>query len=675
MRLGTMQSNPAGAPRRASDRNLLACAGPGNLVSTDIFDTILLRRPVSERRRMSMIARVFVSRVSTDIDGPTAAIVRRARWEAQHSAYKELDTSGRRGEVRIEDILERQVILLGLPRDHIAELIRAELLVEQKLLHPNRALIGRLEELRGRGVRVIGISDTSLSASHLQSLMEAVIGRNVLDRLYTSADLQLTKRSGEIFTAVLREEATPFSDLIHIGDDRHADVRMPRKLGAACLHLPRSSRHVALRRLDGTLFEALRRRSEFPKAPRRNDGRTDYLRRFGERTLGPIVAEFCMRLWLYLSTASTSEQTTVAFCARGGLNMRVAFEAFMRSTGLPLDMRRSDLMISRVVAARAAILAESAAASDELAREFSGATMADTARAVAAIDDIFGPEWNTSFEAQGFFKLLRGTAAGRRVRQMLEEQDELFVSHLRHCIGKAKRIILCDTGLYGSTLRLLQAGHPEFEWECVLFARCNYKGFDASHFARTAGLSVDKDGYNPFEPRTSVLRYWHLIEALFEPRLPSVRFFTWHDGIAQSNLEQAGWREILETERSPALSGVIAYLDALDSKDWFRRLASDTDLAWPTIHAALIFPDAIGSAALRVVDRSRDFGRDEVVHSPDAAPATSLVKRMGQARTALWKEGAVALMFPALRWPLQLGIESAYCARSACRLMKRWMRW
>ena len=43
---------------------------------------------------------------------------------------------------------------------------------------------------------------------------------------------------------------------------------------------------------------------------------------FGQRTLGPVIAEFCLRLWAFEQFLPRDE-AVLLFCARGGLRLNV----------------------------------------------------------------------------------------------------------------------------------------------------------------------------------------------------------------------------------------------------------------------------------------------------------------------------------------------------------------
>src|ERR1700722_9364808 len=103
---------------------------------------------------------------------------------------------------------------------------------------------------------------------------------------------------------------------------------------------------------------------------------------FGKAAFGPIFAEFALRLWLFLQSLEEPDDTCILFCARGGLRLQFVFDRFLRRTGLVCPVTANPLMVSRLIAARPALLRGGAAALDELEREFHGRSMADAAAAL-----------------------------------------------------------------------------------------------------------------------------------------------------------------------------------------------------------------------------------------------------------------------------------------------------
>lgn len=639
-------------------RNLyeLCTASNARVLTVDIFDTLLLRRATCERRRHMMTARIVAS--DPRVAGCHPDAIFRARRIAQDMAYRELQNSARRGDVQLHAVLRAQLALLGLSGDLLPLLQAAEIDVEIQAVRANADIVAQIERCRRSGIRVVGLSDTAMSSVELLTVIDAHCGPHILDNLYTSADLQATKRAGDAFNALARAEAVAPSEILHVGDDEIADLRSARARGISALHVPRSTGHAVARKTDALRFEIERR--FFGRSAGRSIGpRMEPRVLPAGELLGPIVADFCMRLWLYLSSVPDRDKTVVLFCARGGLSMRLAFERFASLVGLSVPARCVNFMVSRLVAVRGPLLQGDVAACEELAREFADSTLADTARALTGAEFSFEPAWDRPFDAQEFLRLMGTTPAGADVRRILSEQAELFTEYLADCVAGATRVVLCDTGLYGSTMRLLQSTYPEYEWECVLFARRNYKGFPSPHFERTAGLVVQSDHYDPFRPRTSILRYWQLIESLFEPNIPSCKTFRRaSDGSAVSTVETANWVASPEAFCRPAFLSALQYLQSLDRRRWFSQIVSDCDMAWPALRSAIIFPKPSSVASLAIRRPTRDLGR-----CGSGDPEVPRTGGIAGLRAAYWREGYLTEQFPHGRRLLQLVLEAFFAAK------------
>ena len=396
---------------------------------------------------------------------------------------------------------------------------------------------------------------------------------------------------------------------------------------------------------------------------------------FGASVLGPIFAEFALRLWIFLNAVEEPEDTCILFCARGGLRLRLLFERFLKRAGLESPVVIGDVMVSRLIAARMAILDPATAVSSEIGREFYGGTMQTVAHALAQQTHDLEECWQAPFDASTFDRLLGADLPGSRwLTQAIEEQNALFLSHLRHRSGGRRRIILCDTGLYGSTLRWLERGLPHIKWSCVLLARSNYKGFPTEHFARTRGLSIEQNGYIPSIPRTAVFRFWHLIESVLEPRLQSVKSFRMVAGSEEprSNLEIEKWEDRLypDDDGDELFAGVLDYFDQIRG-DAIPKIYKDAARAWRRLRRIIVWPKPADVELLTTGDRSCDFGSSAAIPALSAHGARRLRSIL---RSSIWREGEIVQTFPVTRSLLLAGIEGAYVGRYACRIIRRLSR-
>jgi hypothetical protein len=383
--------------------------------------------------------------------------------------------------------------------------------------------------------------------------------------------------------------------------------------------------------------------------------------RFGRDVLGPIFAEFAQRLWMFQELLPGRERAALLFCARGGLRLRLIYEQFLQAIQSSGVVIHGDLMISRLVAARTLIDAPTDAVLDELGREFAARPMREVAAALAQESQAsLGPDWDEPFGPKQFLGLLQGQDSETlRLRTTIKRLDQAFRRHLEIVSASRSTVVLCDTGLYGSTIRLLAEGVPGKRWVAAQFARSNYKGFVTPHFARTIGLSVERDNYTPWNARTAALRFWQLIEWVLEPSLASVRAFS-DEPQPISNLEVPGWRDRLGPSSPGLFSGIMAYLSDLGPRD-LPQIAILAERSWRQLHRSVVWPRPQDVSVLKLTARSRDFGRDEAV---EQFAATSI-------RASLWREGALVQRFPLFGRGALAVLETVHSARAISRLVKR----
>jgi predicted HAD superfamily hydrolase len=220
-----------------------------DLVSVDLFDTLLLRDHRCERRRFLLMAHKAAAALNDAGFRVSAQAIHQSRLDAQRLAYRALETERPQGDVPVARIYQLQTAILDLPAAAAEVLKSEEIGFEASSLRPNRRLLRRLDELRARGKRVIAISDIYLPREDLCELLDRLAPGHPIEAVYCSAELNLTKRSSELFGAVLKLEQAPAGRVLHLGDDRRADLEMARRAGLQSRWLPR--RHMKLlRKLD-----------------------------------------------------------------------------------------------------------------------------------------------------------------------------------------------------------------------------------------------------------------------------------------------------------------------------------------------------------------------------------------------------------------------------------------
>ena len=648
--------------RRNNLADLVDAVGRIETISTDVFDTLLLRTSRSERSRILKGELLFSDLLARRGWHIAADFLVDARLQAQRLAFRGLGLRGVAGEAQLVEIISRQLTVLGLPQSLVPERLQIEVQVEKSSLVANEFLGSIFRAHRRAGTRIIAISDTTLPSERVSELIQHFHGAELVDRVYSSADHGLTKRDGGLFVAVAQAENIPLNQLVHIGDDLLADVRIPSAKGIAVHHTPRGAYRRYLRSADGALTEAGRFARGRARAAKATTPFADNATLFGRHVFGPIVTQFSLLIWLYAVEAEATHKTLLLFCARGGIGIRQAFERVVTKLGLPLGVRRENIMISRLVAARAALLARSSSAVEELDREFRGSIFADVAKALGGRAYELPEEWHLPFRAQEFVTLLFGNS-GAEVLVDIQKQNSLFTRHFKQLAGDSDRIILCDTGLYGSTQRLLAGGFPDVRLETIQFARSNYKGHGEEHFSKVTGLTVEQTFYSPLNLSSCVLRYWHLIESLFEPAVPSVHLFA-EDALGRvgANCGDITFGAIDPSVGNRLLSGALEYIEALQANGGAVALR-DAEIAWHRLKRAITRPREAELRCLEVGGRSVDFGRSDVLRIFAPRRDKTFTTKLMSLKTQLWREGAIAREFPFLKHAMLPMLDSVQSLR------------
>jgi FMN phosphatase YigB (HAD superfamily) len=218
------------------------------MVSTDLFDTVVLRDRTTESERFALAARRAAGRLGVD-----PAVVARLRWSFHDDAYRAVAAERPAGDAALRDICRAMAIALGRDDDSADVLHAAEVATDIAHLRPNRSLLALYGELARRGMRIVAVSDTYYGEDDLRRILDGVVGAHPFAAVYSSADVGLTKHQGHLFGEVAKRENLSADQILHVGDHPDADVRLARAAGWTAVHLPRNTRH-RLRKVAGRVL-------------------------------------------------------------------------------------------------------------------------------------------------------------------------------------------------------------------------------------------------------------------------------------------------------------------------------------------------------------------------------------------------------------------------------------
>jgi predicted HAD superfamily hydrolase len=149
------------------------------------------------------------------------------RIEAEQTARKKSLT----GEVSIEDIYQQLALLLGWSSEQVKKVIQKEIALEISSLRPVPANQRKIKALQEKNARIIYMSDMYLSEATIENFL---IQNNVWatgSKLYVSSKVGISKATGKLFRHCLKQESVNPSEMLHIGDNLHADVKKPKRQG------------------------------------------------------------------------------------------------------------------------------------------------------------------------------------------------------------------------------------------------------------------------------------------------------------------------------------------------------------------------------------------------------------------------------------------------------------
>jgi FMN phosphatase YigB (HAD superfamily) len=293
------------------------------ILSLDCFDTLLWRDTHAP------------SDVFRALDGLS---VQQRIW-AEQRARASSALRHRRNEVGIADIYAQ--LLPTAVAGERAAMVAAELAAEARHCFGFRPTIDLMRTAKQRGLSVIVISDTYLDAEQLGVLIARAAGddvRALIDQIFCSSVYGLSKGEGLIGKVIAELGVRP-DTMLHIGDNRAADLVAGQKAGVRALHLKQFSSATEQRlRLEAATSAIVHAgsapadvRGQLHRAPisiaePTIDSPAELL---GYTTIGPVLHGFAQ--WIAAEAevlrAAGNGQVHVVFLMRDGHLPRQVFDA------------------------------------------------------------------------------------------------------------------------------------------------------------------------------------------------------------------------------------------------------------------------------------------------------------------------------------------------------------
>lgn len=224
-----------------------------SVVSVDVFDTLLWRKVPEPADAFPLVGQRLADHGAL-ADDVWPRVFAELRVAAEKRARAAQRAAGGGPEVTLAAIYEQlpERLFAGAGR---AAAIEHELEVEHALLLCDLDLLALLHEARKQGKRVVAVSDTYFDEAQLRRLLDRPpLAVGDLDAVYASSAHQAGKGSG-LWTLVLNELGCRPDQVLHVGDNHHADVLAADALGVRTVYferrpaalaraLPREAAHI-----------------------------------------------------------------------------------------------------------------------------------------------------------------------------------------------------------------------------------------------------------------------------------------------------------------------------------------------------------------------------------------------------------------------------------------------
>jgi len=300
------------------------------MLSLDCFDTLLWRN-------VHAPAHVF-----SDL-GQGSPTPHQRIWAESH-ARSRMALAKKQNEATIEQIYD--ALLPGHDAAARARGVAAELEAEARHCYGFAPTVALMRAAKAAGLKIAIVSDTYLSREQLRALIAGAAGEDVaalIDDLFCSSEFGVSKSEG-LFKHVLRQTRVAPDRILHIGDNKHADLTPAQALGINALHLLQFSeaeqQRLRLEAAVGSIINAAggeqggchqSHRAPLAVAIPALDDPAEAL---GYATLGPVFHAFAR--WIAEEAAALEKagaKTHLLFLMRDGYLPQRVFDALATGTG------------------------------------------------------------------------------------------------------------------------------------------------------------------------------------------------------------------------------------------------------------------------------------------------------------------------------------------------------
>ena len=201
------------------------------IISFDIWDTIIKRKCHPEEIKLAT-ARYIILKYENKLKEKYKNIyeILKKRDEIEAEECKKNKENGFDDECRILDvfkILEKEIFEENIEIEE--ELLKEEIDQEKRVIYINPEILPIFEKYKD--LKMYCISDFYMSSDNLEELLDYLNLPIKIEKIYSSADYLLNKRTGNLYKKAEEELGIKPEEHIHVGDNVYSDIEMANSLG------------------------------------------------------------------------------------------------------------------------------------------------------------------------------------------------------------------------------------------------------------------------------------------------------------------------------------------------------------------------------------------------------------------------------------------------------------
>ena len=211
------------------------------IISFDIWDTILKRKCHPEEIKLHT-ANYIMLKHEDKLKGKYKDIyeILKIRDEIEADICKQNKENGFDDECRIIDVFKRlqKEIFIEEKEDISEELLKEEIEQEKRNIFINPDILPIFEKYKD--LKMYCISDFYMSAESLKELLDYVKVPVNIEKIYSSADYLLNKRTGNLYKKAEEELNIKPEEHIHVGDNQYSDIEVANNLGIETIKMTKT---------------------------------------------------------------------------------------------------------------------------------------------------------------------------------------------------------------------------------------------------------------------------------------------------------------------------------------------------------------------------------------------------------------------------------------------------